>query len=343
MKDFVADTVLKRDLFSQTRIGHHADDPKTRIVHRLVSCVPIWTRPIAWHLARREIRALGAVKGLAGVPQLIASDSDGLYRSWTDGTPLHLARPDTARWYRDAHRLLKAMRRRGVTHNDLAKPQNWLVAPDGGAAVIDFQLAALHRRHSRLARLMAYEDLRHLLKQKRSFAPHLLTPIEKRVLARKSWPSRLWMATGKRVYNFVTRRFLNWSDGEGTGDRIDLEGPAIEQALKALDGVTDSALVTYARVGRSVGLYVFAETKLPEEQLAIALADHRPDHIQAVPALPRDARGQVQIALLELVGRNQTSEIERAIDADPSLAPILDPIVAGRKNLTDRRLTSAEP
>ena len=62
-------------------------------------------------------------------------DRDGLYRSWTEGTPLHLARPADPAWYRDAHRLLREFRRRGITHNDLAKPQNWLMTPDGRAAV----------------------------------------------------------------------------------------------------------------------------------------------------------------------------------------------------------------
>jgi hypothetical protein len=31
--------------------------------------------------------------------------------------------------------------------------------------------------------------------------------------------ARAWMATGKRVYLFVTRRILRWQDREGAGDR----------------------------------------------------------------------------------------------------------------------------
>ena len=56
---------------------------------------------------------------------------------------------------------------------------------------------------------MAYEDLRHLLKHKRRYAPESLTAGERRVLARKSWLTRIWMATGKRVYYWVTRGVLN--------------------------------------------------------------------------------------------------------------------------------------
>src|SRR5690606_10543473 len=127
--------------------------------------------------------------------QLLRVDTTGLLRSWSAGTPLQLAKPADAAWYRDARRLLREMRRRGVTHNDIAKPQNWLMTPDGRAAVIDFQLASVHRRQGKLFRIMAREDLRHLLKQKRAYAPTLLTPSETRMLAQKALPSRIWMAT----------------------------------------------------------------------------------------------------------------------------------------------------
>jgi hypothetical protein len=46
-----------------------------------------------------------------------------------------------------------------------------------------------------------------------------LTGREKRILVKPSLPSRIWMATGKQVYLFVTRRVLRWRDREGAGDR----------------------------------------------------------------------------------------------------------------------------
>ena len=55
-------------------------------------------------------------------------------------------------------------------HNDLAKEQNWLRGRDGRAYLIDFQLASRFRRRSKLFRIAAYEDLRHLLKHKRRYA-----------------------------------------------------------------------------------------------------------------------------------------------------------------------------
>ena len=186
--EFVETAVFKRDVFSETRAGYFAGEPDTRIIRRVVSAAPWWSKPLAWVLARREIRGLKTVRGIEGVPQLLYTDRDGLYRSWTEGTPLHLARPSDPKWYRTAHRILRDMRRLGVTHNDLAKPQNWLMTPEGEAAVIDFQLASVHRRRGAFYRLLAYEDFRHLIKQKRAFAADLMTPTEKRILARRSLP-----------------------------------------------------------------------------------------------------------------------------------------------------------
>ncbi|MBZ0124228.1 MAG: serine/threonine protein kinase, partial [Roseovarius sp.] len=289
---FEADTVLKRDAFSETVSGHLRGVPDFPVALRRIDAGPLWARPLARWLARREVRALRAVQGIEGCPVLIRADRSTILRSWTPGTPLHLARPADAAWYRDARRLLRQMRRAGVTHNDIAKPQNWLMTPDGRAAVIDFQLAWVHRRRGRLFRLMAREDLRHLLKQKRAYAPDLLTPAERRMLGRKALPARLWMATGKRLYNFVTRRVMNWSDGEGTGDRIEREGPGIRAALMADPRVSEVALCTFALPAKGVGLYVFAETALNGDALRALVPEPTPELIQPVARLPRNASGR---------------------------------------------------
>jgi hypothetical protein len=71
----------------------------------------------------------------------------------------------------------------------------------------------------RLFRMMAREDLRHLLKHKRTYCSCSLTTREIKILATPALPSRIWMRTGKPLYLFVTRRLLNWTDREGAGDR----------------------------------------------------------------------------------------------------------------------------
>ncbi|QYX56244.1 serine/threonine protein kinase [Roseovarius sp. SCSIO 43702] len=333
---FIPETVLKRDIFSETISGHLDGAPDLPVVLRKLDGVPAYARPLAWWLARKEIRGLRAVRGIEGCPELIRADRVGLLRSWTQGTPLQLAKPDDPAWYADARRLLREMRRAGVTHNDIAKPQNWLMTPEGRAAVIDFQLASVHRRRGRLFRIMAREDLRHLLKQKRAYAPHLLTPSEHRMLARKSLPSRVWMATGKRAYNFITRRLMNWSDGEGTEDRIERDGPALRAAWLARPDVSEVALCTYARPAKGVGLYAFVETTCDEATLRALAPEPRPDLIQPVTLLPRDAGGAPRLDALALIAANRLDELELLTKADPELARDVAPIVSARLNLTDR-------
>jgi hypothetical protein len=335
---FVPQTVHKRDIFSETISGHlegHADFP---VVLRKLDTVPLYAKPIAWALARKEIKGLRAVQGIEGCPILVRVDNTGLLRSWTKGTPLQLAKPSHSAWYRDAKRLLREMRRAGVTHNDIAKPQNWLMTPEGRAAVIDFQLASTHRRRGKLFRVMAREDLRHLLKQKRAYAPHLLTPSETRMLTQKALPARLWMATGKRLYNFITRRLMNWSDGEGTEDRIERDGPALRTALVAHPQVTDVALCTYALTAKGVGLYAFVETTLPRQELDALCPHPKPELIQPVKALPRDTDGSPRMEALTLIATNRLDELEELQNQDPKLATQLKPIIAERLNLTDRVL-----
>ncbi|MCZ4351894.1 serine/threonine protein kinase [Roseovarius aestuarii] len=335
---FLPETTHKRDIFSETISGTLDGAPDTPVVLRKLDRLPIYARPIAWALARKEINGLRAVDGIQGCPTLLRVDKTGLLRSWTRGTPLQLAKPSDPAWYRDARRLLREMRRAGVTHNDIAKPQNWLMTPDGRAAVIDFQLATVHRRRGPLYRTMAREDLRHLLKQKRAYAPHLLTPSEHAMLAHKAIPARIWMATGKRAYNFITRRLMNWSDGEGTEDRIERDGPALRSALMAHPQVTDITLSTYALPAKGVGLYAFVETTLDADTLRDLAPDPKPELIQPVVALPRTQDGNPRIDALHLIAANRLDELAELQKSDPTLGKTIAPIVKTRLNLTDRVL-----
>ncbi|MEM8774438.1 MAG: RIO1 family regulatory kinase/ATPase [Pseudomonadota bacterium] len=335
---FAPKTVHKRDVFSETISGSLEGVSNFPVVLRKLDKVPFYARPLSQWLARKEVKALRAVQGIEGCPVLVRADRNGLVRSWTEGTPLQLAKPTDASWYKDARRLLRQMRARGVTHNDISKAQNWLMQPDGRAAVIDFQLATVHRRRGWLFRLMAREDLRHLLKQKRAFAPELLTPSEKRLLEQKSLPARAWMATGKRLYNFITRRLFNWSDGEGTENRIANEGPALRAALLKSPEVTGVALCTYALPARGVGLYAFVETTLDNNALEALCADRKPELLQPVRRLPRSEAGDIRLDALQLVATNRLDELAVMQNREPQLSDAIAPIIAGRLNLTDRVL-----
>jgi RIO-like serine/threonine protein kinase len=212
--------ILKRDLFGKVVLRNDGPDP---VIVRDAAAARWWLRWLARSLLRREAEALAALDGLDGVPQLLRHERQLLVRSFVDGEPAHRARPQLAAWFHSAARLLRRLHRMGVCHNDLAKEPNLLVRRDGSAGIIDFQLAARSQSRGRLFRIAAYEDLRHLLKHKRSYRPDLLTERERRILANPSPVSRIWMGTVKPVYLFVTRRLLGWADREGARDRGSLD------------------------------------------------------------------------------------------------------------------------
>lgn len=219
--------LLKHDHFGSITLIDVAGEP-TRIRRdtRVASPGLRWLARLA---ARREAKALRLLNGLTGVPALLHFDGRTLERSYIGGLPMHEAKPCDPCWFAAAHRLLKAMRARGVVHNDLAKEANWLVTTRGEPAVLDFQLAWATRRRGPLFRLLCRENLRHLLKHKRSYCPAALTPTERRVLARKSWIANAWRASGKRVYILIARRLLGWEDNEARGRR----GTAAQAAARS--------------------------------------------------------------------------------------------------------------
>ena len=208
---------LKADSFGRIALMR---DGSGLFVRRDLAHVPWWLRLPAWWLARREALALRKVDGLAATPQLLRWDGRRLDRSYMEGAAMYQRPPhgDLA-YFQRARRLLQQLHRRGLAHNDLAKEANWLVLTDGTPAIIDFQLATRGQSRSRWMRLLAREDLRHLLKHKRTYCPDALTPVERRVLKRHSWLREVWFATGKPVYRFVTRKLLKWEDNEGQGPK----------------------------------------------------------------------------------------------------------------------------
>jgi predicted Ser/Thr protein kinase len=207
---------LKSDLFGTVWRG---EDGGREYVLRDTSAARWWTAWLARRLCRREARALAHLDGLPGTPRLLDADRRSLRRAWIEGRPMQLAKPRNAAYFRAARALLARLHRRGIAHNDLAKEPNWLVTPTGNPALVDFQLALVAPRRGRAFRALAREDIRHLLKHKRSYCPERLTAREQRILATPAAVSRLWMATVKPAYTFVTRRLFGWADREGAGDR----------------------------------------------------------------------------------------------------------------------------
>jgi RIO-like serine/threonine protein kinase len=208
---------LKRDLFGTIR--RCTGDTFADYVERDTTTAPIATRWLARRLAAREARALLALRAVPSIPRLLAWDGRRLQRTWLPGVPLHQAGGVDRTYFHEASRLLRRIHAAGVVHNDLAKEPNWLVTPEGLPALVDFQLASRPRYRDVMFKMLAHDDLRHLLKHKRTYCPQHLTQRERAILQRRSPVAGLWARTGKPVYRFVTRRLLGWADREGAGER----------------------------------------------------------------------------------------------------------------------------
>jgi len=341
--------LLKRDVFSTVERGRFQNDgSEIDAVLRRLDQVPWWSFLLARHLFERERHALTLAKGLNVGPALLWSGKRALVRGFVDGVALHLAKPHgNIAYFRSAKLALRKLRRAGICHNDLAKEQNWLVGRDGHAYVTDFQLAACFKRRGWLYRVAAYEDLRHLLKHKRTYAPAALTPGERKILARKSFAANLWLATGKKVYRAITRGIFNFTDREGGGRRLVNDAPVLAEQIRKNPAVRDTAIVAFADRRSGVGLYAFVEADQAalENQLRAELTTAKgpkpPEHIQVVHALPRDASGKPRVEILQLVAMNQLDLIEPMMNSDQDRAFLKD-ILEQRKNLRDRFNFEAE-
>ena len=146
-----------------------------------------------------------------------------------------------------------------------------------------------------------------------------LTATERRVLARKTLITRVWMATGKKVYYAVTRG-IGVTDREGRGMRFIREAPEIAARLKTHPQVRDVSIVAFPDRRAGTGLYAFVEGSAGERELGDFLGRASPERLQVVEALPRDAQGEVRSEILELVAMNQIDLIGSLVKTDAERA-----------------------
>lgn len=206
--------VLKADELGRIEI---TERDGVRVIRRDVAAARWWARGFARRAAAREARALVKLDGIDGVPALLGWNGRELLRSYMAGAPMQQAQPRDRAYYKQALRLLAVLHRRGIIHNDLAKEPNWLVREDGRPALVDFQIAWTRGRRGPLFRLLAREDLRHLLKHKRTYCPEALSLRQRSMLSTPAPHARLWRATGKRLYKLIARRIFGYWDNEGKG------------------------------------------------------------------------------------------------------------------------------
>ncbi|MDF1798031.1 MAG: serine/threonine protein kinase [Planctomycetota bacterium] len=186
------------------------------VIRRLAARGPLGF--FARALLRREARALDLLDGVAGVvPLLGRTGSRELLRGYAPGVPLHRTERLPEDFFEQLAELVRDLHARGVAHNDLHKEPNVLVGEDGRPVLVDFQLASVHRRGSRRLARRAAEDLRHVAKHAARYLDRDSGRRSSR--AERGLVSRVWMATGKKLYNVVTRRLLHRPDAEGRRPR----------------------------------------------------------------------------------------------------------------------------
>jgi hypothetical protein len=149
------------------------------------------------------------------------------------------------------------------------------------------------------------------------------------------------MATGKRVYQWVTRDILRFTDREGGGPRLVYDAPRIAARLLSHPQVREVAIVAYPDRRAGTGLYAFVEggpalsERVLRDFMAGQDAPKPPEHLQVTEELPRRSSCEIRNEILQLVAMNQVDLIDPLIANDRERM-LIQRILADRRNLRDR-------
>jgi serine/threonine protein kinase len=229
------ESLLKRDFYAavglyerqSTPDGERETSAPRQVLLKVYHTDPLWFPPLGalgrW-LCRREARFLEQLEGVQGIPQLLGLHGPGgLVREYVPGCNLReFSRTAVvdANFFPRLSAILAAVHERGMAHNDLSKPENVLVTPDGAPVLIDFQIARrllsgpgpIMRAMSRwVIRQMQLTDCYHLAKQHRRRRPLDFTPEQREAMKRKGWLVTLhgWVRRPYRALRHrILRRFL---------------------------------------------------------------------------------------------------------------------------------------
>jgi serine/threonine protein kinase len=213
-----SEKVFKNDFYAVTAVyRRESGDGPERVVlkeYHTDSWGPI---PLGWlgrMLLRRESLYYRELSDIPGVPRFLEHFGvNGFVREHVPGLDLrdHFEKVGErvhADFFPKLQKTLAAVHNKGIAHNDLAKPENVLVASDGSPVLIDFQIAMMPKRWLLGVGLLAGPVLRlcqqmddyHLCKQYRRYSPDTV-PDEIRKKGTRSW------GVASFHYHFIRRPY----------------------------------------------------------------------------------------------------------------------------------------
>ncbi len=310
------------------RVFHHRARPLSHrggevdAVLRRLDEVPWWSRVAgARAVPARAPRACHAPGRSASRRRCCLPDAASLVRGWIDGVPLHIAKPHgDAGYFRSAKAALRTLHRAGISPQ--RSRQGAELALRAAAAPISpisssppASAAAACCSASRATRICGICS-----STSAATRPSALTAAERRVLARKSFITRAWMATGKKVYYAITRG-LEFHRPRGPRPALCPRGAGDRRAAAhASAGPRRRRSCRFPTAAPAPASMPLSKAAPSDRELLDFLGAHRPEHLQVVDALPRDAQGEVRSEILELVAMNQLDLIEPLIKTDAERA-----------------------
>ncbi len=212
MSDYVVIETYKEDVLGSIQLVQLQNG--TKAICRQYSDAVWILRPLAYVLAAREASILKKISVLntEQLPRFIDMKNGYLLRSYVAGNSLRKTPVDNVVFYERAGELVRQLHTCGVVHNDLEKPENWVVIDEHNPGIIDFQIA-MKLQSGWWFNMLSHEDLRHVIKQKKRFCNTPLSDEETVLLENRSAFGNWWKRYFKPAYNFITRKIFNYTDG----------------------------------------------------------------------------------------------------------------------------------